>query len=186
MINGKITKKRFFEIMECLDKKLAENNIELSINIYGGTAMMVCFDIRSATKDIDALFDTSPQLNNILSDIAEMYDLDSEWINQAIKEPLKHLKTEDLKVLYRFNNLKIFAPSAEQMLAMKILSSRPEPYKDFEDAEFLIQYLKIDDLDNVIKIFDKYAGRKYLGDRQKIFLNYIGKDLNKRWEEFKI
>lgn len=72
------------------------------------------------------------------------------------------------------------------MLAMKLLSARPEPYKDFEDAEYLIEYLKIADLENVIKIFKKYIGRKYLGDRQKMFLNYIGKDLNKEWKEFEI
>ncbi len=182
----KITKEKFIEIMECLNERLNENKMELSINIYGGTVMMVFFDVRPATKDIDALFDITPQLNNILIDIAEIYDLDSEWINQDIKEPLKYLKTEDLKELYKFNNLKIFAPSAEQMLAMKILSARSEPYKDFEDAEFLIQYLKTDNLDDVIKIFDNYIGRKYLGDRQKMFLNYIGKDLDKKWKEFKI
>lgn len=186
MNNQKITKEKFLEIMECLNEKLCENKMELSLNIYGGTVMMVCFDVRPATKDIDALFNISPQLSNILQDIAEIYDLDNDWINQDIKEPLKYLKTENLIELYKFNNLKIFAPSAEQMLAMKLLSSRPEPYKDFEDAEYLIEYLKIDDLENIIKIFEKYIGRKYLGDRQKMFLNYIGRDLNKNWKEFKI
>lgn len=185
-MSTEITKETFLEIMECLDKKLVENKMELSINIYGGTVMMVCFDVRPATKDIDALFDISPQLNNILLEIVETYDLHSDWINQDIKEPLKVLKTESLKELYKFNNLKILAPSPEQMLAMKILSYRPEPYKDFEDAEFLIEYLKIDSLENVIKIFDNYIGRKYLGDTQKMFLNYIGRDLYKNWKEFKI
>lgn len=185
-VKNNITKEKFLEIMECLNEKLHENKMELSINIYGGTAMMVCFDVRPATKDIDAIFDISPQLNNILSDIAETYCLDKDWINQEIKEPLKHLKTEDMKELYKFNNLKILAPSAEQMLAMKIFSARPEPYKDFDDAEYLIQYLKIENLNDVFEIFDKYVGRKYLGERQKMFLNYIGKDLNKRWKEFEI
>ncbi len=186
MSNQIITKEKFLEIMECLNEKLGENKMELSLNIYGGTVMMICFDVRPATKDIDALFNTSPHLNNILQEIAEVYDLDSNWINQDIKEPLKYLKMEDLKELYKFNNLKIYVPSAEQMLALKLLSARPEPYKDFEDAEYLIKYLKIEDLDSVIKIFEKYVGRKYLGDRQKMFLNYIGKDMNKKWKEFKI
>lgn len=181
-----ITKEKFLEIMELLNEKLSENKMELSLNIYGGTVMMVCFDVRPATKDIDALFNTTPQLDNILQDIAEIYELNNDWINQDIKEPLKYLKKEELTELYKFNNLKILAPSAEQMLAMKLLSSRTEPYKDFEDAEYLIEYLKIDDLEKIIKIFDKFIGRKYLGDRQKVFLNYIRKDLNKKWKEFKI
>lgn len=180
----KLTKELFLEILECLDEKLRENKLELSINIYGGTVMMACFDVRPATKDIDALFETSPQINNILLDIAETYNLNKDWINQDIKEPLKYLKIENLKEIYKFNNLKVFAPSAEQMLAMKILSARSEPYKDFEDAEFLINYLNINTLKDVLDIFSAFIGRKYLGNRQKIFLNYIGKDLNKDWEEF--
>ena len=72
------------------------------------------------------------------------------------------------------------------MLAMKILSSRSEPYKDFDDSEYLIKYLKIETLEDIIKIFDKYIGRRYLGDRQKMFLNYVGKDLGKSWKEFSV
>jgi hypothetical protein len=47
-------------------------------------------------------------------------------------------------------------------------------------------YLHIETLEEVIQIFDKYVGRKFLGDRQKMFLNYVGKDLNKPWREFSI
>lgn len=186
MSSEKVTKELFIEILEVLDEKLQENKLELTLNIYGGTVMMACFDARPATKDIDALFDTSSIINNILLDIAESYDLDKDWINQDIREPLKYIKKENLKEIYRFKNLKVLAPSAEQMLAMKILSSRPEPYRDFDDSEYLIKYLKIETLEDVIKIFDKYIGRRYLGDRQKMFLNYVGKDLGKSWKEFSV
>lgn len=91
-----------------------------------------------------------------------------------------------LKEIYQFSNLKVLAPSAEQMLAMKILSARPEPFRDFVDVAYLITFLKIETLDQIIHIFDKYIGRRYLGDRQKVFLNYVGKDLDKQWKEFSI
>jgi len=182
----KVTKELFFEILEVLEQKLEENRLELTINLYGGTVMMACFDARPATKDVDALFETSPLLDNILVDIAETYGLHKDWINQDIKEPLKYVKHENLKEIYKFKNLKVLAPGAEQMLAMKILSARPEPYRDFNDAEYLIKYLKIETLEQVMNIFDKYIGRRYLGDRQKMFLNYVGKDLKIPWKEFSI
>lgn len=182
----KMTKDLFLEILEVLDEKLEENRLELTLNIYGDTVMMACFDVRPATKDIDALFETSPQLENILLEITESYDLDKNWINQDIREPLKQLKQENLKEIYKFKNLKVFAPTAEQMLAMKVLSARPEPFKDFTDAEFLIEHLGIQTLEQVLTVFDKYVGRRYLGDRQKMFLNYVGKDLNRQWKEFSI
>ncbi|KLU62417.1 hypothetical protein CEB3_c12780 [Peptococcaceae bacterium CEB3] len=182
----KMSKELFLEILEILDKKLEENRLGLTLNLYGGTVMMVCFDARPATKDVDALFETSPIIDSILADIAETYGLRRGWINQDIKEPLKSIKKEDLKEIYKFKNLKVLAPSAEQMLAMKVLSARPEPYKDFNDAEYLIMYLKLETLEEIINIFDKFIGRRYLGDRQKMFLNYVGKDLKMLWEEFSI
>lgn len=182
----KVSKELFLEILECLDQKLEENRLELTLNLYGGTVMMACFDARPATKDVDALFETSPIIDNILADIAETYDLHKGWINQDIKEPLKNLKRENLKEIYRFKNLKVLAPSAEQMLAMKILSARPEPYRDFTDAEYLVKYLKIEKLEQIVEIFSKYIGKRYLGDRQKMFLNYVGKDLKMSWKEFSI
>ncbi|WP_188455116.1 DUF6036 family nucleotidyltransferase [Virgibacillus oceani] len=182
----KITKELLIEVLEILDEKLEENKLELSLNIYGGTVMMACFDARPATKDVDALFDTSTLVENILTDIAEMYGLNSDWINQDIREPMRYIKEESLKEICSFKNLRVFAPSAEQMLAMKILSARPEPYRDFNDAAFLVNYLSIDSLEQVLNIFEKYVGRKYLRDRQKMVINYVGKDLNKNWKEFSI
>lgn len=172
--------------MEILDEKLEENRLKMTLNIYGGTVMMACFDARPATKDIDAIFETSAQVDHILLDIAETFGLNKNWINQEVKEPLKYVKDENLKEIYKFSNLKVLAPSAEQMLAMKILSARPEPYRDFNDVAFLIKYLGIDTLEQVLGVFDKYIGRRYLGDRQKMFLNYVGRDLNKPWKKFSI
>lgn len=121
MVLEKISKELFLEILEVLDEHLEANRLELTLNIYGGTVMMACFDARPATKDVDALFETTPLIDNILADIAETYGLHKDWINNDIKEPLKYLKLENLKEIYKFKNLKVLAPSAEQMLAMKIL-----------------------------------------------------------------
>ncbi|GGJ93680.1 hypothetical protein GCM10007063_15270 [Lentibacillus kapialis] len=186
MATEKISKELFLEILDVLDERLGENMLNMSLNIYGGTVMMISFDVRPATKDIDAIFETSPQIEAILTDIAETYKLDKEWINQDIKEPLKYVKNEELEELFTYKHLKVFGPSAEQMLAMKILSSRAEPFRDFTDAEYLIDFLGIETLDQVLGIFDKYIGRKFLRDRQKMFLNYVGKDLGKSWKEFTV
>ena len=84
-----------------------------------------------------------------------------------------------MKEIQKLKNLKVLAPSAEQMLGMKVFSARSEPYKDFSDAEFLINYLNIDTLEKILNIFDKFIGRRYLNNRQKMFINYVGKDLKK-------
>ncbi|WP_100012478.1 hypothetical protein [Lentibacillus sediminis] len=64
-----------------------------------------------------------------------MYELDPDWINQDISEPLQYVKKEDMEEFHRFENLHLLTPPVEQMFAMKILSSRPKPFRDFSDAE---------------------------------------------------
>lgn len=179
-----LTKVTLLEIFENLNQKLEENNLILTINLYGGCVMVLCYDNRPATKDIDAVFDTNPQIQAILGEIASLFSLSKNWINQEIKGPLEKLKKENLNEIKAYSNLSIFTPSIEQMLAMKVLSARSEPYRDFQDAEKLITLLNIKDRKEVLNIFNKFIGLKYLGDRQKMFLNYIGKDLNLNWEEF--
>jgi hypothetical protein len=46
---------------------------------------------------------------------------------EEIKEPLKEIIKEDIKTYKVYSNLRILKPSAEQLLAMKILAARSEP-----------------------------------------------------------
>ncbi|WP_209300607.1 hypothetical protein [Lentibacillus salicampi] len=62
--------------------------------------MMISFDVRPAIKDVDEIFETSPQIEVILTEIAETYGLGNDWINQDIREPLRYVRNEELEELY--------------------------------------------------------------------------------------
>lgn len=103
--------------------------------------MTLLYDNRPATKDIDSLFNTvnDELLINIFKQIQDVYQLNNDWINDDVKEPIKTLIEEETIVYKEYSNLTIVQPIPEQLLAMKVLAARAEPSKDFVDAYICVR-----------------------------------------------
>lgn len=182
--SSNLNRDRLLEIFDVLNNKLRENQLSLCLTVYGGTVMNFLYDVRPATRDVDCVFsDTDFKLLElILSDIRFMFSLGDNWINDDIKVPLKSLLKEDLSLLSDYSNLKLMAPSKEQLLAMKVLSARPEPSKDFIDAYLLCKDLGVTDKVQLLNIFKDFVPIKLLGERQIQFIKYLGEDLGYDWK----
>ncbi len=178
-----IDKKMLLEIFDYLNEALRDNLLHLDITIYGGSIMTLLFDDRPATRDIDSIMsvDNVELLNQIIKQVQNVYQLNSDWINDAIKEPLKSLLSEDLTSYGNYSNLNILHPIPEQLLAMKILAARPEPSKDFIDAFMLCKSLDVLTKEKLFEIVSKYVPRKLLKERQMVFIKYLGSDLGYDW-----
>lgn len=179
-----LNKSKLLEIFDLLNDKLYENQLSLSLTIYGGTVMNLLYDVRPATRDIDCIFSSTDLklLDSILSDIAFIYSLGDNWINEDIKDPLQCLIKEDLSIINNYSNLKVLAPSKKQLLAMKLLSSRPEPSKDFIDAYLLCKDIGVINRDELINIFCEFIPKSLIGERQIQFIKYLGEDLGYDWK----
>jgi hypothetical protein len=69
-------------------------------------------------------------------------------------------KIEQVEVL-NMSHLKIFAPSAKYMLAMKCLAARVGT-KDEGDIEFLIKYLRLKKVEDVMNIITSFYDIKLI------------------------
>lgn len=179
-----LNKELLLEIFDYLNARLAENQLQLELTIYGGCLMNLLYDNRPATKDVDCVFASSNEklLTNILETTQQIFDLSNDWINQEIKEPLAHLMKEDIITFKAYSNLTILRPDAKQLLAMKILSARPEPSKDFIDAYLLCKDLGITTKKELLSIVRQYIPLSLLGERQNQFIMYLGGDLGYDWK----
>jgi len=177
-------KNKLLKIFEYLNERLEENQLQLDITVYGGSVMTMVYDNRPATKDIDCVFGdiNSKLLQNILNTTKYAFNLADNWINEEIKEPLKDLIKEDKETYAVYSNLAILKPKAQQLLAMKILASRPEPAKDFIDAYILCKDLNVTTKNELIDVVSAYVPLRLLGERQMTFIKYLGKDLGYDWE----
>lgn len=179
-----IDKKKALEIFRYINERLKENQLQLEITIYGGVVMTIVYDNRPATKDIDCIFSETnfKLLDNILKLTQRTFSLSNNWINEEIKEPLKHILKEDKETYKVYSNLMILKPKAGQLLAMKILAARAEPAKDFVDAYLLCRELNVTTRGNLMEIVLKYIPATLLGERQLNFIKYLGEDLGYDWE----
>lgn len=177
-------KNKLLEIFDYLNERLKENQLQLEITIYGDSVMTMVYDNRPATKDIDCVFaETNFKLLDKILDITKFaFNLSDGWINEEIKEPLKSIMKEDKETYKVYSNLRILKPKAEQLLAMKILASRPEPAKDFIDAHILCKDLNITTKDRLLEICSEYIPLTLIGERQINFIKYLGEDLGYDWK----
>ena len=179
-----LTKSKLLELFDLLNCKLCDNNVKVIITVYGGSVMTLLYDNRPATKDIDyVLGDYSLQsiFDNIISEITIIENLNDDWMNDEVRGPLEEIIKEDCYKGINLSNLTVMFPKPEQLLAMKILSARPEPAKDFIDAEILCKDLNVSEIREVIEIFSIYFPKGLLGERQLMFIHYVGKDLGYDW-----
>ncbi|MGI8884926.1 MAG: DUF6036 family nucleotidyltransferase [Pyrinomonadaceae bacterium] len=163
-----------------IEKYLSEINDELAaketigeICIYGGAAMCLAFKARPATKDVDPIFEPVKVIRGAINKIAEKYGLNEGWLNFAVKMfAVEHEK----KILFDFSNLKVFIPTADYLLAMKVLALRAESF-DADDVEFLIKDLDLKQTEDVLKIVENYYPKKEIKSETKFQLEEIFENL---------
>lgn len=174
-----INQNNILSIFDYLNNELSNLNLHLELCVYDGGVMNLLYNNRPATQDIDCLFNINDLsvLNIVLSKVGKKFNLPDDWINQEVKGPLFYLLKQDLIPFKKYSNLSIKICSKEQLLAMKILSSRPEPSKDFVDAYLLCKDLNVITVDDLKSIIKPFISLKLIGDRQKVFIKYLGEDL---------
>ena len=148
---------------EEITKYLTELNDELrlmeikgEVSLYGGAVMCLAFKARPATKDVEAIFEPVREIRNAACRVGDKHNLDVGWLNLAVKIFLvEHVKT----LMFDFPNLKVYVPEGEYMLAMKVLSARADS-SDLEDIRFLLNHLKVRNVNEVIRVVRNYYPKK--------------------------
>jgi hypothetical protein len=141
------------ELFKAMNKELAKKNVIGEIGICGGAVMCLVYNARSSTKDVDAIFHPTKEIRQASRTVAKKFGLEENWLNDAVKG-FFHEDPPREEVM-NLSHLRIFAPSAEYMLAMKCVSARFDSL-DGDDTLFLISYLALESAEDVFKIISKY------------------------------
>lgn len=140
------------------------------MGIVGGAVMCLVFNARQATKDIDAVFEPTEIIRKLVAQIAEEKSVSVDWLNDAVKGYLKNnFKREEI---FKFSNLKIWAPEASYMLAMKCISARFDT-NDKDDVIFLIDHLKLKTPEAVYRIIEKYYPKNQITAKTRFLIEAV-------------
>jgi len=147
-----------------LNEELRLMDIKGEVSLYGGAVMCLVYDARPA-----AIFRPTTEIRKAVSIIADRYDLNENWFNDAVKGYwVEHKET----VLFDLPNLTVFVPEPDYLLAMKSIAAR-DPSYDREDVRTLISVLKLTKPQEVFSIIEKYYPRNRIKPVTQYFIEEL-------------
>jgi hypothetical protein len=147
-------KEEMLENLKLVNDELRLIDMHGEILIAGGASMCLAFSARSATKDIDAIYEPKAIINDIAIKIALRKGMPESWLNDSIKG-FMNTKAYEMKMLLKnYSNLKVYSVMPEYLLAMKLMSSRMDSETDKKDIIFLMKHLSIDTVEKVNQILE--------------------------------
>lgn len=143
-------------------KRLGElalkESTQLELNLYGGCAMMLAFERRDITRDVDAIFQPASKARPLIRQVAAEMNLPEDWLNDDVRQFLAPSgPSRDLPL--EIPGLRVMVPTASYLLAMKALAARrplPGYEGDTPDLRFLIRKMGIDSLEEIQQHINRY------------------------------
>jgi hypothetical protein len=150
-----------------LNDELRLMDIKGEVSLFGGAVMVLAFNARISTKDIDAVFQPVKEIRNASHRIAERHGLKLDWMNHAVRMfVVKH----ERELLFDLSHLRVTVPEPDYLLAMKVLALR-ELSEDENDASFLIEKLGLTTKEDVLRIVADYYPKKEVSPRILVWLD---------------
>ena len=124
----------------------------IDLAIYGGSALMLASNFRIATQDVDAVADVGQDTIVRMADaVARARGWPSDWLNDGVRTYLSPnvdglREHHTLLCAYpteQAPGLRIFVPSVEYILAMKLMAMRLDPAGDKSDLADIINLITI-------------------------------------------
>ena len=152
--------------------------LRLEVSIYGGSAMLLAYDSRAATKDIDAVLVPREAGQRLVQAVARELSLPEDWLNSDVAQFVSPIKEEKrrLRAIEEETGLIVHVPTAKYLLAMKTLACRRPigAYQgDAEDLRFLIKKIGIRSVDQMQEAVDAFFPNDVITESNRLFLKTL-------------
>jgi hypothetical protein len=149
--------------LQKIDILAKKAGIVVDISVYGGAALAIAFDIRHATRDVDAVARGAPEfLRKAAADVATEEGWPENWLNDGVKGFTS--ANEKMLLMKNFDNpdsggLRIYTPAPEYLFAMKCMAMRPEGIEgshDISDIEALADEAGIENAESALALVEAF------------------------------
>lgn len=158
-----LTKDDIVRGLRKLDAKAKVSAVIVDMAVYGGAALALVFDLRQATRDVEAVVHGAPDfLRQAVAEVADEEGWPVDWLNDGVKEFLSHV--EQLQALNLFQastegGVRLYVPVPEYLFAMKCMAMRPEGIegsRDIADIEALADHAGISDVAGALSLVEAF------------------------------
>jgi hypothetical protein len=178
-----ISRQTILEALAALNCKLDQEGVVGEICIFGGTAMVLAFNARLSTKDVDAIFKPPDIIRRLAAELAESMDLSANWLNDGVKGFVSGAPEYTSDGLPQLSHLRVIRPTADYLLAMKCMAARAPAYDtqgDREDITFLIDRAGLKTAEEVLAIVERFYPPDRILPKTHFMLLEVFENISKR------
>ena len=137
-----------------LNRRLQRRGVSGDVFVFGGAAMVLGFDARPATRDVDAVWEPHTAVLEEAWAVADELQLPRSWLNEQASSylPAHPARTGAEAVENDGAALRVTAASAELLLAMKARAARRG---DLPDVALLARHLGLASVSAVIEVAER-------------------------------
>lgn len=147
---------------------LLENKL-IDISVYDGSALVIAWDSRVSTRDVDAVVAGDAEfVRKAAMQVAEENGWPEDWLNDGVKGFISDRQEMTGHGTYPSIDrpgLRVYVPTAEYMLAMKCMAMRiggVDSTRDVDDIRFLIRECGLKKPEDVIAIVEKFYPQRMI------------------------
>ncbi|MDR0950678.1 MAG: hypothetical protein LBM13_03485 [Candidatus Ancillula sp.] len=167
-----LNNEKVYALVDEIIQKLKERKATAVLRIYGGSAVSYYYHDRSLTKDVDALYDSDPAVEEVKQEICqEQPELDAEWLNEHVFDVMPKFPDDNPTIYYKNDNITVTVASREYLLAMKAMVTR-KTFVDLTDAAVLFNQLGLHNWMDIDKLVTKFYGPSQ-ADSQELWFEDI-------------
>lgn len=179
----KLDRARIEAALGALSDKVRADGVMGEICIFGGAAMVLAFDARESTRDVDAVFRPAATVRDAARAVAEEQSLPADWLNDGVKGFLSaEPDFVDEGMPKDFPNLRVLRPSAACLPAMKCMAARVEGYDthgDRDDVVFPARHLGLTAPAAVLEVVTRYYPEDRLTAKTRFFVEEVIGEMEK-------
>jgi hypothetical protein len=168
--------------LAAMNTRLEAAGVIGEICIFGGSAMVLAFDARQATRDVDAVFRPPELFRHAAVEVADELNLPENWLNDGVKGFVSSVQDYVPDDMPQFSHLRVIRPSAAYLLAMKCMAARVAGYDtrgDIEDVRFLVRHLGLRTAEQVLEIVGRYYPPERIAVKTQYFIEEVVQELPK-------
>ncbi len=172
-----LTREAILDALLALSDKLAEQSVIGEICLFGGTVMVLAFNARVSTKDVDGIFKPTELTRELVRRVGDERQLPPDWLNDGVKGFVSARHETTTGNLPQFPHLRLTMPVPEYLLAMKCIAARlggtTGEGSDVPDIVFLVRHLG---LRSALEVLD-IVGQYYPSNRIPVKTQYLVEEL---------
>lgn len=175
------------QALHALGQRAHDLGKTIELSIYGGSALTLSYDWRTATKDVDAVFEADrATVRTLVAEIAIENGWDANWLNDGVKGFLSNADADSKRLFGTYPSeaepgLRVMLPKPEYLFAMKCRAMRiggVDVSADIDDIRRLATEIDVRGAEQALAIVSAFYPRQIIEAKPQFGIEEIFGEMN--------